>query len=72
MRVYAVGAYPAFSWLADFTTGDGEKWSEYFVRFQTEADDASFFRQAPRDKLDALRPAVDRFMAGVRMPGLSK
>lgn len=72
VRVFQVGAYPAFSWLADFTSSDGGKWSEYFVRFQTDAADASFFLQAPREKIDALRPMVDRFMATVKMPELAK
>jgi hypothetical protein len=71
-KAYQVGAYPAFSWLADFTTPEGEKWAEYFVRLQTDFADASFFLQAPADRIEALRPVVDRFMAGLKMPELAK
>jgi hypothetical protein len=67
-KTFTVGAYPAFSWLADFTALNGDKHVEYFVRLQTDAADASFFLQAPTDQIEKLRPAVDEFMAGVKMP----
>ena len=69
-RTYTLGAYPAFSWQADFTASNGDKWSEYFVRLQTDAADASFFLQAPAGQMEMLRPAVDQLMAGLRMPAL--
>ena len=72
VRVFNVGEYPAFSWLADFTSPSGDKWAEYFVRFQTDAADASFFLQAPRNQIEKLRPTVDRFMAGLKMPKLNQ
>jgi hypothetical protein len=71
-RTFTLGAYPAFSWLADYTTTDGEKAAEYFVRVQTEAADASFFLQSPASKLEPLRPAVDAFMATLKLPILQQ
>jgi hypothetical protein len=59
---------PAFSWLADFTKSNGDKWAEYFVRIQTDGADASFFLQAPSDQIESLRPAVDQLMNGLKMP----
>jgi hypothetical protein len=68
LTAYRVGEYAAFSWVADFTSSKGERCAEYFVRFETDDADASFFLQAPVGRLEALRPAVDQFMATVKMP----
>jgi hypothetical protein len=67
-RMLTIGEYSGCSWVADFTAPSGDKWAEYFVRIQTDVADASFFLQAPADQLEALRPVVDRLMAGVKMP----
>jgi hypothetical protein len=69
-RMLTIGEYSGCSWAADFTATSGDKWAEYFVRIQTDVADASFFLQAPADQLVALRPVVDRLMAGVKMPQL--
>ena len=63
-----IGEYSGCSWLADFTSRDGDKSVEYFVRIQTDVADASFFLQAPPDQIEPLRPVVDRLMAGLKMP----
>lgn len=67
-KAFTLGVNPAFSWSADFTSSGGDKWAEYFVRIQTDYADASFFLQAPASTIDKLRPSVDRFMAGLKMP----
>lgn len=67
-KMLTVGGNPGCSWVADFTTPDGDKAVEYFVRVQTDVADASFFVQAPPDQLAASRVAVDRLMNGLKMP----
>lgn len=67
-KTFSLGGNAAFSWSADFTGPSGDKWVEYFVRIQTENADASFFLQSPASQIDALRPAVDRLMAELKMP----
>ena len=71
-RAFRLGTYPAFSWQADYTTTQGEKGAEYFVRVQTDAADASFFLQTPADRLESLRPAVDEFMTTLKLPVIEK
>jgi hypothetical protein len=35
---------------------------------QTDTADASFFLQAPANVIESIQPAVDQFMAGLKMP----
>jgi hypothetical protein len=70
LKLLTIGGNAACTWAADFTTPEGEKWAEYFVRIQTATADAMFFLQAPADQLEPLRPAVDRLMESLKMPQL--
>jgi hypothetical protein len=71
-KLLTIAGNPGCSWAAGFTLPTGEKWAEYFVRIQTDVADASFFLQAPADKIESLRPVVDQLMASVKMPQLQK
>ena len=67
-KMLTIGEYSGCCWVADFTSQDGDKSAEYFVRIQTDVADATFFLQAPADQIESLRPVVDRLMAGLKMP----
>jgi hypothetical protein len=52
LKRLALGENTAFSWIADFTNPDGEKYAEYFIRLRTESADTLFFVKAPAADID--------------------
>lgn len=58
---------PALSWIADYTM-DGQPQVEYLTRILGPTSVGLLFMQIPAGELEALRPAMDRFAASVRLP----
>jgi len=58
---------PALSWIADYTK-DGQPQVEYLTRVLGPTSVGLLFAQIPAGRLEALRPAMDRFAVSVRLP----
>jgi hypothetical protein len=68
LKSLTLGANAVVSWSADYTSSDGDKWTEYMVDLRTAGGNAFFFLRAPADQIDKLQPAVDAFMGTLNIP----